>query len=72
VLSLDLLGGEKKESSDEEAEFVQYVEQMIALRAAAKKEKNFAEADRIRGELLAKGIKLIDTREGTTWTKELE
>ena len=29
-----------------------------------------AEADRIRNELLEKGIKLLDTREGTTWSKE--
>ena len=41
------------------------IEALIAARAAAKKEKNFAEADRIRVELLEKGITLIDTREGT-------
>ena len=42
-------------------------EEQIELRKAAKKEKNFAEADRIRNELLEKGIVLKDTREGTLW-----
>ena len=41
---------------------------MIAQRTAAKKAKNFAEADAIRDELLAKGITLLDTREGTKFT----
>ena len=42
----------------------------IAARAAAKKAKNYAEADRIRDELAARGITLIDTREGTTYKIE--
>ena len=74
VLSLDLIEGAKKlsEKADdgEKDELSLYVEEQIALRAAAKKERNFAEADRIRDELLAKGIKLLDTREGTSWSKE--
>ena len=74
VLSLDLIEGANKlsEKADdgEKDELSLYVEEQIALRAAAKKERNFAEADRIRDELLAKGIKLLDTREGTTWSKE--
>ncbi len=76
VLSLDLIEGAKKlsqvteEAVGEKDELTLYVEEQIALRAAAKKEKNFAEADRIRNELLEKGIKLLDTREGTTWSKE--
>ena len=37
-------------------------------RKAAKKAKNFAEADAIRDELLAKGITLLDTREGTKFS----
>jgi cysteinyl-tRNA synthetase len=41
----------------------------IAARAEAKKAKNYAEADRIRNELAAKGITLIDTREGTTYIR---
>ena len=39
----------------------------IEERKEAKKNKDFAKADSIRDELLARGIKLIDTREGTTY-----
>jgi cysteinyl-tRNA synthetase len=39
----------------------------IAARTAAKQTKNFAEADRIRAELLAAGIMLKDSPGGTTW-----
>lgn len=41
---------------------------MIAKRRDAKKAKDFAEADRIRDELLARGITLLDTREGTKFS----
>ena len=43
------------------------IEARIAARAAAKKAKNYAEADRIRAELLTAGIALKDTAAGTTW-----
>jgi cysteinyl-tRNA synthetase len=43
------------------------IEQLIAARNAARAEKNWAEADRIRDELAAKGIVLKDGPEGTTW-----
>ena len=43
------------------------IEQQIAARAAAKKAKNYAEADRIRAELAAQGVTLIDTPNGTTY-----
>ena len=45
------------------------IEEMIEKRQAARKERNFALADQIRDELLAKGIILEDTREGVKWKK---
>ncbi len=45
------------------------IQNEIRLRKEAKKTKNFAEADRIRDALLAEGILLVDTREGTTYKK---
>ena len=45
-----------------------YIEEQIALRAAAKAGKNYAESDRIRAALLAQGVELKDSAQGTTWT----
>ena len=49
-------------------------ELMISLlkineRQKAKDNKDYQEADKIRDELLSLGIKLIDTKEGTTYEK---
>ena len=64
VLSLDLTVVEEKElDADLEKEILAKIEE----RKEAKKNKDFAKADAIRDELLAKGIKLVDTREGTTY-----
>jgi cysteinyl-tRNA synthetase len=46
------------------------IEEQIAERAAAKKTRNFAEADRIRSELAAQGIVLEDSAGGTTWRRQ--
>lgn len=62
----DVLGiiiEKKEEMLDEE------IEAMIEKRQAARKERNFALADQIRDELLARGIILEDTREGVKWKK---
>ena len=53
----------KEEILDEE------IENLIAERQAARKEKNFARADEIRNLLLEKGIVLKDTREGVKWER---
>ena len=45
------------------------IEALIEERQAAGKAKNFARADEIRDELLAKGIVLEDTREGVKWKR---
>ena len=58
---LGLLYERQKESLDDE------IEALIAARAAARKEKNWAEADRIRDELKARNIVLEDTPQGVKW-----
>ena len=45
------------------------IEDLIQERQEARKSKNFARADEIRDELLAKGIQLKDTREGVKWKR---
>ena len=45
------------------------IERLIEERQAARKAKNFARADEIRDELLARGIILKDTREGVKWQR---
>ena len=69
VLSLDLTKGaiEEKKEENIDSELETYINEMIAKRAEAKKNKDFATADSIRDELASKGIILKDTREGTTY-----
>ncbi len=72
VLGLDLIAHAnalaEEKSGGVDAELDAYIRAKIAERAAAKRERNFALADAIRGELLEKGITLIDKREGTEYT----
>ena len=73
VLSLNLLQAaetlRKKEAEEAAASADPEIDALVAARTAAKKEKNFAEADRIRDELKARGIEIIDTPQGTKWRK---
>ncbi len=70
VLSLGLERAWEREETEVDDELSAFVEQKIAERAAAKKEKNFARADEIRDELKEKGILIKDTREGVVWSRE--
>lgn len=45
------------------------IEELIAKRTEARKNKDFATADTIRDELLAMGIEIKDTRDGVRWTR---
>ena len=75
VLGLDLVEtAEKQLQEEEEAKnavsddpFIREIEEMIAKRVQAKKDKNYALADEIRGALAAKGVTLIDTPQGTKY-----
>ena len=62
VFSLNLI----KEVEEDEP-LTAYILEMIAKRNNAKKEKDFATADKIREELLSRGVELMDTREGTKY-----
>lgn len=61
---LGLVYNRKTETLDEE------IDAMIAARTEARKNKNWAEADRIRDELKAMGIVLEDTAQGVKWHRE--
>ena len=60
---LGIITEKKEEILDSE------VEELIAKRQQARKDKNFALADEIRGQLLDMGIVLEDTREGVKWKR---
>ena len=84
VLALDLIKAAEKAKKEAEKEasqaqsnevaelsddpFIRQIQEKIALRAAAKKAKNYAEADAIRNELEREGVILTDTAKGTTFT----
>ena len=73
VLSLNLISAaealRKKQAEEETANADPEVDALVAARTAAKKAKNFAEADRIRDELKAMGIEIIDMPQGTKWRR---
>ena len=69
VLSLNLTTAQADVKEEIDAELESYVLAKIEERKEAKKARDFAKADAIRDELLAKGIVLKDTREGVIWHK---
>ena len=63
VLGLLYVKKDTKDSLDEE------IENLIQRRVEARKNKNWAEADRIRDELKAKGIEVTDVPGGAVWKR---
>ena len=61
---LGLLYDRKEDNLDAE------IEALIEQRQQARKEKNFALADKIRDDLKARGIVLLDTPQGVKWKME--
>ncbi len=76
VLGLDLIksadssaDNEKNEPrADIDSELLSYIKESIEARRQAKLAKDYAKADAIRAELLAKGVVLIDKKDGTDFT----
>ncbi len=75
VLSLNLLSAaqklREKQAQEAAASADPAIDALVAARTEAKKAKNWAEADRIRDELKAQGIEIIDTPQGAKWRKVL-
>ena len=73
VLSLNLISAAQKlrdqQAQEEAANADPEIDALVAERTAAKKAKDFATADRIRDELKARGIEIIDTPQGAKWRK---
>ena len=71
VLQLGLLEAKEDEKTSAGSDdLTREILEKIEARRAAKAAKNYAEADRIRAELAARGITLIDTKDGTTFRIE--
>jgi len=66
VLGLDLANFA---SAQEVAEADPRIDALVAEREAARENKDFATSDRIRDELLAEGIKIVDAPEGPKWSR---
>ena len=73
VLSLDLLKSAEKVRSAQEKQEAESadpeIDALVAARTQAKKDKNYAEADRIRDVLKEMGVEVIDTPQGAKWRK---
>ena len=65
VLGLLETGGRRSTAIDPQLKAK--VESLVYLRQEARRQRDFAEADRLRAELVRLGVVLEDTRDGTTW-----
>ena len=71
VLGLNLLSKRQRSarSARPEEEHDPEIDALVAARTEAKRAKNWPEADRIRDELKARGIEVIDTPQGAKWKR---
>ena len=63
------LGLEQATGQEAEAESDPRIDGLLAERQQARAAKDFATADRIRDELAAQGIEIVDTPEGSHWRR---
>ena len=66
---LGLLQADPDDWARGDASQAQAIDDRVAARFAARKAKDFAEADRIRRELAAEGIEIMDGPDGSTWRR---
>jgi cysteinyl-tRNA synthetase len=64
---LGLLEGAARERAPVDAQLKARIESLVYLRQEARKQRDFAEADRLRAELTGLGVQIEDTPGGTTW-----
>ena len=62
--------GLKLFESEQELELTLEEQQWLEARSEARNQRNWAEADRLRDLLLAKGITVVDTPDGAKWEKK--
>jgi cysteinyl-tRNA synthetase len=63
---LGLLEGTRREAAVD-PQLKARIESLVYLRQEARRQRDFGEADRLRGELARLGVVIEDTRDGTTW-----
>ncbi|MDP3493292.1 MAG: cysteine--tRNA ligase [Hyphomonadaceae bacterium] len=66
---LGLLQRDPEDRARGDASDAERIDGLVAGRVAARKAKDFAEADRIRKELVAEGIEIMDGPDGSTWRR---
>ncbi|MGH7461567.1 MAG: DALR domain-containing protein, partial [Longimicrobiales bacterium] len=66
---LGLLDLARAHDANVDPQLAAWVEERIEARRAARSRRDFAEADRLRNELLAAGIIIEDTTDGTRWKR---